>query len=120
MSTLSTHVLDTSLGGPASGIRVTLERVGQPDRASNRESEGTIGSGVTDSDGRLRDFVASGVSISPGAYRLRFDVAEYFARTKRESFYPEVVVLFSVGTGEQHYHVPLLLNPYGYSTYRGS
>ncbi|MEP6493294.1 MAG: hydroxyisourate hydrolase [bacterium] len=116
MSTISTHVLDTALGKPAGGIHVTLERIGQ----RGNQSETVIGSGTTDSDGRLRDFVAPGVSLAEGTHRLRFDVAEYFDRTHRESFYPEIVVLFTVRAGEDHYHVPLLLNPFGYSTYRGS
>ena len=106
LSTLSTHVLDTALGQPAVGIRVELER-----------SDGTlIVSGVTDDNGRLRDF---GEPLSPGSYRLRFHVAEFFSGTERETFYDEIVVAFRVGN-DAHYHVPLLLSPYGYSTYRGT
>jgi 5-hydroxyisourate hydrolase len=109
-STLSTHVLDTSTGRPAAGVPVTLER-----------ADGTaVGSGVTDADGRLRDFLDAGATLGEGVYRARFDVETYFARTGRPSFYPEVAILFRVGAGAEHYHVPLLLSAFGYSTYRGS
>jgi 5-hydroxyisourate hydrolase len=114
MSTISTHVLDTALGRPAAGIRVGLDRIEADDRVRS------LGSGETDADGRLRDFVGSGASLDAGVFRLRFDVGAYFARGGRESFYPEVVVVFTVRAGDDHYHVPLLLSPYGYSTYRGS
>ena len=109
MSTISTHVLDTALGKPAAGIRVTLHR-----------DAALIGSSVTDDDGRVRDLLAHGSSLSAGDYRLTFSVADYFAGTKRQSFYHEIVVLFVIGDESQHYHVPLLLSPFGYSTYRGS
>lgn len=106
MSTLSTHVLDTALGRPAKGIRVTLEQEGN-----------IIGSGTTDADGRVRDLLAR---LAEGNYLLRFSVADYFSSTGRESFYPEIVVNFQVAAGGAHYHVPLLLSPFGYTTYRGS
>jgi 5-hydroxyisourate hydrolase len=107
VSTLSTHVLDISLGRPAQGIRVTLE-----------QGTDIIGTGVTDADGRVPDLMTGG-SMSAGAYRLRFLVAEYFAESGRESFYTEITVNFRTGEGE-HYHAPLLISPFGYSTYRGS
>lgn len=107
MSTISTHVLDTSSGCPAEGIKVTLERGAE-----------ILATGLTNADGRVPGFPGVGV-LSEGAYRLRFLVAEYFARDRRETFYPEITVNFRVGT-EEHYHVPLLLSPFGYSTYRGS
>jgi 5-hydroxyisourate hydrolase len=113
MSTITTHVLDTALGRPASGVRVTLE---------TRAGDGTwtvVGRGVTDQDGRLRDLLAAGPATSPGTYRLRFDTSAYFGSLGVDSFYPEVTVEFQVRDA-QHYHVPLLLSPYGYSTYRGS
>ncbi|MBV9880175.1 MAG: hydroxyisourate hydrolase [Gemmatirosa sp.] len=112
MSTISTHVLDTALGRPARGVHVTLDRLG--------DDSATLGSGETDADGRVRDLLPLGAPMGAGVYRLRFDVGEYFARTGRESFYPEVVVLFRVGAIGAHYHVPLLLSPFGFSTYRGS
>jgi len=113
MSTISTHVLDTAAGRPAAGVGVTLERV------SARETL-ALGVGVTDVDGRVRDLLAAGATLVEGTYRLRFDVGEYFGRGGRDAFYPEVVVTFRVAAGEEHYHVPLLLSPFGYSTYRGS
>ena len=109
MSTLSTHVLDTALGRPAQGIRVTLER-----------GDDVVGSGVTDADGRVRDLHKKDAPLSEGSYRLTFYVSEYFSKAGRETFFPEVVVDFRIGGGEEHYHVPLLLSPFGYSTYRGS
>lgn len=113
MRTISTHVLDTSLGKPAGGIAVVLERVAE--RTVER-----IGAGTTDGDGRLRDFGLAGLTLGEGTYRLRFEVGEYFAQSGRATLYPEVVVVFRVGPGDEHYHIPLLLSPFGYSTYRGS
>ena len=110
MRTISTHVLDTALGRPAAGVPVTLERA-----TDNR----VVGRGMTDADGRLRDLVSSKTPLDEGVYRLRFDVGAYFAATSRAAFYPEVVILFRI-TNDEHYHVPLLLNPFGYSTYRGT
>lgn len=121
MSTLSTHILDTSLGRPAVGVAVLLERA--PDergRAVIDQRETSLGGGATDRDGRLRDFVSAGVVLGEGTYRLRFDVGEYFARQSRPTLYPEVVVVFRIGAHDEHYHVPLLISPFGYSTYRGS
>jgi len=109
MSTISTHVLDMSLGKPAEGIRVALHR-----------DTSLIGTAVTDSDGRARGFLAGESSLAAGDYRLTFSVAEYFSRTKRKSFYNEIVIQFAIAEPEEHYHVPLLLSPFGYSTYRGS
>jgi 5-hydroxyisourate hydrolase len=109
VSTLSTHVLDTALGRPAQGIKVTLER-----------ADDLVGSGVTDSDGRVRDLHKKEAALGEGSYRLTFYVADYFAKARRESFYTEIVVDFHIGNGAEHYHVPLLLSPFGYSTYRGS
>ncbi len=109
MSTISTHVLDTALGKPAEGIRVTLHR-----------DASLLGSSVTDEDGRVRDLLAHGSTLSAGDYYLRFSVAAYFAETKRRSLYNEIVIHFVIGDEAQHYHVPLLLSPFGYSTYRGS
>ena len=113
-STISTHVLDTASGRPAPGVRVSLERVGGPD------GDAPLSAGETDADGRLRGLLADGVTLVEGTYRLRFDVGEYLTRAGREAFYPEVSVCFHVGAASEHYHVPLLLSPYGYSTYRGS
>jgi len=103
MSTLSTHVLDTAAGRPAAGITVRLEtRTGD-----------ILGAGVTNEDGRVGSIGPERLDV--GDYVLRFATADYV-----EGFYPEVVVVFTVADPDQHYHVPLLLSPYGYSTYRGS
>jgi 5-hydroxyisourate hydrolase len=109
VSTLSTHVLDTAVGRPAQGIRVTLER-----------ADDVVGSGVTDADGRVRDLLKKDVPLNQGSYRLTFYVGEYFSKAGRETFFPEIVIDFRIGGGAEHYHVPLLLSPFGYSTYRGS
>ena len=110
MSTLSTHVLDTSLGKPAQGIAVELVHGGA-----------IIGSGVTDEDGRVRDLSPTGGLPEAGDYRLTFAVRDYFRKTGRETFYTTITVEFRIPTQDmQHYHVPLLLSPFGYSTYRGS
>jgi 5-hydroxyisourate hydrolase len=106
MSTLSTHVLDTSLGTPAAGIRIALLR-----------GEQVVGEGTTDADGRAKDFTKQ---LVPGDYRLRFDVEPYFRKSGREAFYKSIAIDFVVFEGSHHYHVPLLLSPFGYSTYRGS
>jgi 5-hydroxyisourate hydrolase len=114
MSTITTHVLDTALGRPAAGIRVTLE---------GTDSEGAsrvIGTDVTDAEGRSRALLPEGTRTGPGEYRLRFETGAYFAASGREAFYPVVSVSFVVTAGGGHYHVPLLLSPFGYSTYRGS
>lgn len=106
--TLSTHVLDTALGAPAKGIRVRLLRGTE-----------ALGGGVTDADGRVREF-GTALALRAGSHTLVFEVEEYFARTKRDTFYTVVAVAFEVASGGGHYHVPLLLSPFGYSTYRGS
>lgn len=107
MSTLSTHVLDISLGRPAQGIRVTLE-----------QGADILGTGVTDADGRVPEIKAR-AATPPGVYRLRFLIDEYFIAGGRDCFYTEITVNFRIGENE-HYHVPLLISPFGYSTYRGS
>ncbi|MEO7456636.1 MAG: hydroxyisourate hydrolase [Gemmatimonadaceae bacterium] len=108
-TTISTHVLDTSLGAPAAGIAVTLH-------ARNGSKE--LGRGTTNADGRVTSF--GDVAIAAGSYRLCYDVAPYFASSRRASFYAEICIAFEVAAEAQHYHVPLLLAPFGYSTYRGS
>ena len=114
MSTISTHVLDTATGRPAEGLRIVLERVGDGGEAA------AAGGGTTNADGRVKELLAPGTALAEGVYRLRFDTGAWFARAGRDAFYPEVTVLFRVGAGDGHYHVPLLLSPFGYSTYRGS
>jgi len=109
MSTISTHVLDTSVGKPAAGVRVTLSREGR-----------VIGSSVTDKDGRVKDLLGVGSQIATGSHSLAFEVGDYFAAQGREGFYTRIVIDFEVSSDSEHYHVPLLLSPFGYSTYRGS
>ncbi|HYL37068.1 MAG TPA: hydroxyisourate hydrolase [Bryobacteraceae bacterium] len=112
MSGVSTHVLDTARGQPARGIRVLLER------ASEDGSWGRAGAGLTDSNGRIATLLDATGTLQEGAYRLTFYVGDYFEG--QEYFYPEISVQFMVQDPAAHYHVPLLLSPYGYTTYRGS
>lgn len=113
MSPITTHVLDTSLGAPAEGVVVTLARLDDHDQAT------AVGHGVTNTDGRVTTLLPPS-EAAPGVYRLTFETTAYFARTHRESFYPRIEVTFHVTEASDHYHVPLLLSPFGYSTYRGS
>ncbi len=108
---ISTHVLDTTIGRPAANVTVTLER--DDDGHWSR-----VGQGHTDDDGRLKALLPG--APPAGTYRITFDVGAYFARTSTEAFYPAVSITFLVRAESEHYHVPLLLNPFGYSTYRGS
>ena len=112
MTSLSTHVLDTTFGRPARGVRVTLLRAGSDARWLE------LAVAVTDVDGRVREFTLA-ERLGPGEHRLVFDTGAYFAGRGGESFYPRVTVDFEMREGE-HHHVPLLLSPFGYSTYRGS
>ena len=114
MSGITTHVLDTSRGKPAQGVAVVLEA--QAGGGGWR----AVGRGETDADGRLRSLLGEGAAVEAGVYRLTFDVGAYFAALGVESFYPSAAVVFRVRDPAAHYHVPLLLSPYGYSTYRGS
>jgi 5-hydroxyisourate hydrolase len=116
MSSLSTHVLDSANGKPAQRMAVSLEVAVGHDRVGGPVWL-PVGIGFTDPDGRLKDW-GPGLS-GPGDYRLVFNTAAWFAEQKRECFYPEVVITFTV-KDDGHYHVPLLLAPYAYSTYRGS
>ena len=111
MNGISTHILDLSDGNPAAGVNVTLDRA---------ESAGwlRVGSATTDPDGRVRD--AFSMPPAAGRYRLTFATGAYFAARGIASFHPEVAVEFEVRTAGQPQHVPLLLSPFGYSTYRGS
>ncbi len=113
MSQITTHVLDTSKGTPAEGIKISLQK---PTSENKWE---TITSGMTNSDGRIEKFLPEDKVIPPGIYRMLFDTKAYFEHSGLKSFYPYVPVVFEIFDTE-HYHVPLLLNPFGYSTYRGS
>jgi 5-hydroxyisourate hydrolase len=114
MSAITTHVLDTSRGRPAAGVPVALEVL------LLESGWQQIGAGETDADGRLKELLPPGHVLIEGMYRLNFDTATYFALLGAEGFYPVVSIVFAVRDALQHYHVPLLLSPYGYSTYRGS
>ena len=114
MSRISTHVLDTTKGKPASGVPVRLEL---------RDSSGkwtSLSSVRTDQDGRCAQLLPDGAALAEGVYRLTFDTASYFATCGADGLYPSVEVLFRVRTGETNFHIPLLLSPNGYTTYRGS
>ncbi len=113
MSAITTHILDTSRGRPAHGVVVVLD-------SQSGDSHRELGRGETDADGRLRTLLPQGAPIAAGVYRLTFHTAAYFKAIGVEGFYPEVTIAFEIKDPAQHYHVPLLLNPYGYSTYRGS
>jgi 5-hydroxyisourate hydrolase len=114
MSRITTHVLDTSLGKPAAGLRVTLGR---------REGGvfNQLGQAVTDADGRVREFSpASSDPLRTGIYRLSFETTAHFRASGREAFFTRVELEFSVSDAGQPVHVPLLITPFGYTTYRGS
>jgi 5-hydroxyisourate hydrolase len=111
-SPITTHVLDTAIGRPAAGVPVTLCRADDP-------SWQQIGAGITNADGRVTDLLQPG-SLRAGVYKIRFDTGVYFQRSGTAAFYPWAEIVFTVDDPGGHYHVPLLLNPFGYSTYRGS
>jgi 5-hydroxyisourate hydrolase len=113
MSAITTHVLDTARGRPADGVPVVLEM-------QTTSAWTTIGSGRTDTDGRVRAGLTSPGALKNGTYRLRFDTGAYFRAIAVEAFFPEVTIVFVIHDALQHHHVPLLLSPFGYSTYRGS
>jgi 5-hydroxyisourate hydrolase len=114
MSAITTHVLDLSRGVPAAGITVLLE-ISVPPIGWR-----VLAERVTDQGGRVQDFIAEGSRLDVSRYRLSFATAAYFANHGVVSFHPQVAIEFDVRDAKQHYHVPLLLSPFGYSTYRGS
>lgn len=113
MNWVSTHVLDTTLGQPARDVPVRLEKRAAADWV-------VVGSSRTDADGRCPQLLPEGEPLRPGLYRLAFDTASYHLAQKHEGLYPVVEITFLVREGESHFHIPLLLSPYGYTTYRGS
>ena len=112
MSTVSTHVLDTTVGSPAVGVAVRLEGIHEGVWVELARSE-------TNADGRVSGWM-EGQPLEGGTYRISFDTGAYFASVGLRAFYPSVEITFSIHAQGEHYHVPLLLNPFGYSTYRGS
>lgn len=112
MSQITTHILDTSLGKPAQGVTIVLYQGGNDEWSE-------FGRGKTNADGRLPDLLNTNDPVQPGIYKLRFETKDYFDQQHIATFYPYVEIIFDIQNTE-HYHVPLLLNPFGYSTYRGS
>jgi 5-hydroxyisourate hydrolase len=114
MKRISTHILDLMSGHPASGVTVRLEK-------QNAGGDWQLlTSARTDDDGRCPQLLAEGENFSAGVYRLSFDTGSYYARQKVGTLYPVVEVTFHAGEGDLHFHIPLLLSPNGYTTYRGS
>ena len=110
---ITTHVLDVSQGTPAVGVTVILE-------VRQASEWAPVGRGVTDEKGRVTS-LTEGWPVSPGTYRLTFDLASYQrSQGVDESFFPEAKVAFNISDVDQHYHVPLLISPFGYTTYRGA
>lgn len=110
---LSSHILDINVGKPASGVKITLSRQEAPDRWVPIEER------TTDENGRVKDFLEEKPTGNTGVYKLTYHVAPYFESQGQDSFYPFIEVVFQIKDGA-HYHVPITLSPYGYSTYRGS
>ncbi len=116
-SPITTHILDTSRGKPAANLAIHLEiRISETEWKSLKHSK-------TNAEGRAEDLLSPEMSAQPGIYRLTFDTASYYQLHGVPSFYPSVTVIFKIietSKPNEHYHVPLLLSPYGYSTYRGA
>ena len=112
MSQLTTHILDTSRGKPAEGVTIVCYY-------GTNDAWSEIARGTTNNDGRLQELFTKDVLLNKGLYKLRFETKDYFDQQQVKTFYPFVEIVFEI-TNAEHYHVPLLLNPYGYSTYRGS
>ncbi len=112
MSQITSHILDTTKGKPASGVLILLFH-----QENNDWKE--IGRSITNSDGRVTDLLEKNVIAQSGIYKLKFETSAYYEQQSIKTFYPFVEIIFEI-TGSEHYHVPLLLNPFGYSTYRGS
>jgi 5-hydroxyisourate hydrolase len=112
MSQITTHILDTTKGKPAQAITIVLYH-GENDEWTE------MARGITNSDGRITDLLKNDATIQIGIYKLRFETKDYFDRNQVPTFYPYVEIVFDLRS-QEHYHIPLLLNPFGYSTYRGS
>ena len=114
MSAITTHVLDTARGRPAHGVRVSLEQIDATDQWR------LVGHGMTDTNGRLKTLMPESEEPLAGMYRLSFDTRAYYAELGIHSFFPLITVTFEIADVAEHYHVPLLLSPFAYTTYRGS
>ena len=110
---ISTHILDTALGRPATGVPITLARLTDGTWSSLNEA-------TTDADGRCKHLLPATETLQPGIYRVHFETIAYYRQHKLDGLYPYVEIVFTVTEGEQHYHIPLLLTANGYTTYRGS
>ena len=110
---ITTHILDVSIGKPAAGVRVSLMRVDDGNRTP-------VGSGVTDADGRLKNLVPDAPGPNAGVFELTFETGPYFMTRDIKAFHPRITVTIEITDAIQHYHVPLLISPFGYTTYRGS
>lgn len=110
---LSVHVLNLETGVPSSGVNVTLER-------HMGEAWQPLAQGTTNEQGRIAELYPSDKPLQKGEYRVVFKTGDYYKKTGHETFFPEIPVIFEVKQTDQHYHIPLLLSPYGFSTYRGS
>ena len=134
MSQITTHILDTTKGRPAQGVTIVLykgethtslaidEYKGErsdPYPYSYRDGWKEIARGITNTDGRITDLLKKDIVLQPGIYKMRFETEEYFAKDNIITFYPYVEIVFDITTDE-HYHIPLLINPFAYSTYKGS
>ena len=114
MSGISTHILDTSRGVAAAGVGVSLERMDPGNKWIS------LARTTTDADGRAMGLLPAGTALDAGTYRLHFETGAYFAASGVQVFFPSVDVVFTVTDAARHHHVPLLLSPFGYSTYRGT
>ena len=112
MSQITTHILDTMQGRPADGVAIILYEK-QPKGWTE------IAKGITNNDGRVATLLKKDVVLEHGTYKLKFETQAYFTQLRLQTFYPFVEIVFDI-TSDEHYHVPLLISPYGYSTYRGS
>ena len=112
MSHLTTHILDTTKGKPAKDVMITLYR-------KEKKQWTELVKGITNKDGRIPDLLKKDVVLEEGIYKIRFETRDYFDKQGVATFYPYVEIIFDISTRE-HYHIPLLLSPFGYSTYRGS
>lgn len=125
---ITTHVLDTALGQPGSGIEVSLcrqndngQNESHPDHNSQDQHNWTsVSKGITNHDGRIPGWLDDKPALLPGIYRIRFELDDYFSKLGQNAFYPFAEIVFRVENPAQHFHIPLLLSPFSYSTYRGS
>lgn len=110
---ISVHVLNLQTGVPTAGVAVELDQ--------NRDGSWVkLATGVTDANGRISALYPAGKQAEPGTYKVTFKTGDYYASAKQKTFFPEIPVIFTIDSRDQHYHIPLLLSPYGYSTYRGN